>query len=171
MKIIVMTGGGTAGHVYPNLALKEYLKDEYIIHYIGGKGMEKDILSNENDIIYHQIDTVKLERKLSFKNFLIPFKLIRAVRQCKKLLKKIKPNVIFVDPPRRGLDRNTIDNILWLKPEKLIYISCNPATMVRDLKLLEAEYEIKEIQPVDMFPFTSHVECVAVLEVKKTIEK
>ena len=78
----------------------------------------------------------------------------------------IKPNVIFVDPPRRGLDKNTIDNILWLKPEKLIYISCNPATMVRDLKLLEAEYEIKEIQPVDMFPFTSHVECVAVLELK-----
>ena len=76
----------------------------------------------------------------------------------------IKPNVIFVDPPRRGLDKNTINNIMWLKPEKLIYISCNPATMVRDLKLLEVEYEIKEIQPVDMFPFTSHVECVAVLE-------
>ena len=79
----------------------------------------------------------------------------------------IKPNVIFVDPPRRGLDQNTINNILWLKPEKLIYISCNPATMVRDLKLLEAEYEIKEIEPVDMFPFTSHVECVAVLQLKQ----
>ena len=79
----------------------------------------------------------------------------------------IKPNVIFVDPPRRGLDQNTINNILWLKPEKLIYISCNPATMVRDLKLLEAEYETKEIEPVDMFPFTSHVECVAVLQLKQ----
>lgn len=81
------------------------------------------------------------------------------------------PDVIFVDPPRRGLDVKTVQNILKVKPKKLIYISCNPATMVRDLKLLEETYEIKKVQPVDMFPFTSHVECVAVLEVKKTIEK
>lgn len=95
MKTIVLTGGGTAGHVYPNLALKDYLKDEYIIHYIGGKGMEKDIISKEKDISYHQIETVKLERKLTLNNLLIPFKLFKAIRQCKKLLKEIKPNVIF----------------------------------------------------------------------------
>ncbi len=90
-----------------------------------------------------------------------------------KLLKdkNLKPNVIFVDPPRRGLDKTTIENILRVEPEKLIYISCNPATMVRDLKLLEEKYNIKEIQPVDMFPYTSHVECVSVLKLKKTIEK
>lgn len=90
-----------------------------------------------------------------------------------KLLKdkNLKPNVIFVDPPRRGLDKTTIENILKVEPKKLIYISCNPATMVRDLKLLEEKYNVKEIQPVDMFPYTSHVECVSVLEVKKTIEK
>lgn len=85
-----------------------------------------------------------------------------------ELLEKsnIKPNVIFVDPPRMGLDNGTIQNILKVKPEKLVYISCNPATMVRDLKLLEEKYEITEIQPVDMFPFTSHVECVAVIKLK-----
>ena len=83
-----------------------------------------------------------------------------------KLLKdkNLKPNVIFVDPPRRGLDKTTIENILKVEPEKLIYISCNPATMVRDLKLLEEKYNVKEIQPVDMFPFTSNVECVALID-------
>ena len=81
--------------------------------------------------------------------------------------KQIYPDVIIVDPPRKGLDTNTIDNILAVEPKKLVYISCNPATMVRDVKLLEEKYEIREIQPVDMFPFTSHVECVSVLKLKK----
>lgn len=77
-----------------------------------------------------------------------------------------KPDVIFVDPPRKGLDRHTIDNILKVKPKKVIYISCNPASLVRDLKLLEEKYDVREIQPVDMFPFTSHVECCSVLYLK-----
>ena len=80
--------------------------------------------------------------------------------------KQVTPNVIFVDPPRRGLDENAILHILKIKPKKLIYISCNPATMVIDLKKLEESYYIKEIQPVDMFPFTSHVECCSVLYLK-----
>lgn len=78
----------------------------------------------------------------------------------------VKPDVIFVDPPRKGLDKHTIENILNIKPEKIVYISCNPASLVRDLKLLEESYEIKKIQPVDMFPFTSNVECVSVLYLK-----
>lgn len=82
-----------------------------------------------------------------------------------KLVKKekINPNVVIVDPPRRGLDGNTIENILKLDVKKVVYISCNPATMVRDLKMFEEKYDVKEVQPVDMFPFTSHVECVAVM--------
>ncbi len=76
------------------------------------------------------------------------------------------PNAIFLDPPRRGLDNNTIKMILKYEPKKVIYISCNPATLVRDLKLLEDKYNIKEIQPVDMFPYTSHVECVSVLKLR-----
>lgn len=81
--------------------------------------------------------------------------------------KQVYPDVIIVDPPRKGLDKNTINNILAVQPKKVVYISCNPATMVRDMKLLEEKYEVKEIQPVDMFPFTSHVECVAVLQLKQ----
>lgn len=80
---------------------------------------------------------------------------------------KMAPNVVFVDPPRKGLDEVTIRNIRKRKPERLIYISCNPATLMRDLKQLEEEYDIRELQPVDMFPFTSHVETVSVLTLKK----
>lgn len=81
--------------------------------------------------------------------------------------KQIYPDSIIVDPPRKGLDKNTIDNMLTIEPKKIVYISCNPATMVRDIKLLEEKYEVgSEIQPVDMFPYTSHVECVALLKRK-----
>lgn len=83
---------------------------------------------------------------------------------------KVKPDVIIVDPPRRGLDVKTIGNIIKLKTSRVVYISCNPATMVRDLKLMEELYEVVEVQPVDMFPFTSHVECVSVLH-RKSLEK
>lgn len=86
----------------------------------------------------------------------------------KKLLEddKVKPTAIIVDPPRRGLDNITINKILETEVKKLVYVSCNPATMVRDIKMLEEKYEVKEIQPVDMFPYTSSVECVALLELK-----
>ena len=77
--------------------------------------------------------------------------------------KKIIPSIVLVDPPRKGLDNTTIKNLLAIKPKRLIYISCNPATLSRDLAKLEDLYEIKSIKPVDMFPFTSHVEVVSVL--------
>lgn len=80
--------------------------------------------------------------------------------------KKITPDIVMVDPPRKGLDNTSIQNIIKIKPKRMIYISCNPATLVRDLKELEKIYEIKEIKPVDMFPFTSHVEVCALLELK-----
>ena len=80
--------------------------------------------------------------------------------------KNIIPDVVMVDPPRKGLDNNSIENILKIKPERFVYISCNPATLVRDLAKLEDSYNIHEVQPVDMFPFTSHVEVCALLELK-----
>ena len=78
--------------------------------------------------------------------------------------KKIIPDVVMVDPPRKGLDNRSIDNILKIKPDRVVYISCNPATLVRDLAKFEGNYVIEEIRPVDMFPFTKHVECVSVLQ-------
>ena len=81
--------------------------------------------------------------------------------------KGISADIVMFDPPRKGLDRNSINNILKIKPKKIVYISCNPATLIRDLTFFEDQYDIKTIVPVDMFPFTSNVECVAVLELKQ----
>jgi len=80
--------------------------------------------------------------------------------------KQIYPDVIVVDPPRKGIDNNTINNILAVEPKKIIYISCNPATLVRDLKILSEKYEFDKITPVDMFPYTSHCEVISVLKLK-----
>ena len=72
------------------------------------------------------------------------------------------PDVIVTDPPRAGCDRKVLETFAAMETDKIIYVSCNPATLARDLKILdELGYRTKKIQPVDMFPFTSHVEAVA----------
>ena len=81
--------------------------------------------------------------------------------------KGIKADVVMFDPPRKGLDKKSIENILKIKTKKIVYISCNPATLIRDLADFENEYDIKTIIPVDMFPYTGHVECVSVLKLKQ----
>lgn len=81
--------------------------------------------------------------------------------------KGIKPSVIVVDPPRKGLDARFITSAIDMEPAKLVYISCNPATFARDAKLFaESGYEVKKVQPVDLFPQTHHVELVALLAPK-----
>ncbi|MFW6270194.1 MAG: 23S rRNA (uracil(1939)-C(5))-methyltransferase RlmD [Bacillota bacterium] len=78
-----------------------------------------------------------------------------------ELLKKgINPEVVVVDPPRKGLNNEFINKILSFTPEKIVYISCNPSTLARDLKKIHKQYEVKEIQPLDMFPQTYHIETV-----------
>ena len=72
-------------------------------------------------------------------------------------------DTLFVDPPRSGLDKEFINSIKRLKPKKIIYISCNPITQVDDISNLLELYNIKEVQPVDMFPHTIHVETVCCL--------
>ena len=76
-------------------------------------------------------------------------------------------DVVFVDPPRKGCDVKLLETLKEMKSKKIVYISCNPATLARDLKYLtESGYEIKKVQPVDMFPQTSHIENVVLLERK-----
>lgn len=75
-------------------------------------------------------------------------------------------DTIFVDPPRAGLDKKTIDTIFEILPRKIVYISCNPETLADNIKILSKKYKVKSIQPVDMFPFTSHVECVCVMKLR-----
>ncbi len=77
----------------------------------------------------------------------------------------INADVVFVDPPRKGCDKVLLDTIIEMKPEKMVYISCNVATLGRDLEyLLQNGFELREVQPVDQFPQTAHVESIAVLE-------
>ena len=80
--------------------------------------------------------------------------------------RKVKADVVFVDPPRKGCDKTAIDTLLKIKPEKIIYVSCNPATLARDLKLFEEKYEINKLAICDMFPGTAHIECIAALKLK-----
>lgn len=82
--------------------------------------------------------------------------------------KKEHVDVVFMDPPRAGSDEKFLSSLVALAPEKVVYISCNPETLARDLKYLEKnKYEVKEIQPVEMFCFTEHVETVCLLSRKE----
>ena len=80
--------------------------------------------------------------------------------------RNIKPDIIVVDPPRKGLDLESIEYIIKFRPKKIGYVSCNPATFARDLKLLSQYYETNVITPVDLFPNSEHIECVTVLNLK-----
>lgn len=75
-----------------------------------------------------------------------------------------RPDVIITDPPRAGMHNDVIDVILFAEPQRIVYVSCNPATQARDLQLLDSKYKVTAVQPVDMFPHTHHVENVVLLE-------
>ncbi len=79
-----------------------------------------------------------------------------------------KPDALIIDPPRAGMHKDVLAKVLELSPEKIVYVSCNPATMARDIGQMIRDYEVVEIQPVDMFPHTFHIEAVAKLRHRKT---
>ncbi|RJE74132.1 23S rRNA (uracil(1939)-C(5))-methyltransferase RlmD [Reichenbachiella sp. MSK19-1] len=76
------------------------------------------------------------------------------------------PDVIITDPPRAGMHENVVDMILRLSPKKVVYVSCNPATQARDIALMDGQYQVTKVQPVDMFPHTHHVENIVLLELR-----
>ncbi|WP_338649839.1 23S rRNA (uracil(1939)-C(5))-methyltransferase RlmD [Listeria seeligeri] len=79
----------------------------------------------------------------------------------------IVADVLVVDPPRKGCDEKLLQTILAMKPKKVVYVSCNPGTLARDMKILsDGGYEANQVQPVDMFPMTTHIEAVTVLNLK-----
>ena len=77
-----------------------------------------------------------------------------------------RPDVIITDPPRAGMHADVVKVILNAAPQRIVYVSCNPATQARDLQLLDVQYRVVQVQPVDMFPHTPHVENVVLLEKK-----
>ncbi len=101
MKKIILTGGGTAGHVIPNLALVEMLRNFDEVHYVGSiGGMEKGLVEGFNargkrQVVYHELPCVKLVRAAKPSNLLVPFRLLNAINKAKKLIKELEPTVIF----------------------------------------------------------------------------
>ena len=77
------------------------------------------------------------------------------------------PDIIISDPPRDGMHKNVVKQLLNIKAKRIVYVSCNSATQARDIELLNTLYNVSHIQPVDMFPQTHHVENIVVLELKK----
>ncbi|MBT8321061.1 MAG: 23S rRNA (uracil(1939)-C(5))-methyltransferase RlmD [Eudoraea sp.] len=85
------------------------------------------------------------------------------------LEEKGKPQLIITDPPREGMHKNVVEQILKAGPDKIVYVSCNSATQARDLALLDTQYQVTRVQPVDMFPQTHHVENVVLLEKRQNL--
>ena len=78
--------------------------------------------------------------------------------------RKLNPDIILVDPPRKGCSAETIQSIVKMKPSRVVYVSCDPATLARDLAAFEQKgYQCERLKPVDMFPRTAHVECVVLM--------
>jgi len=80
------------------------------------------------------------------------------------------PDVMIIDPPRAGMHKDVVRRVLELSPKRIVYVSCNPATMARDLGLLKEKYQTLEVQPVDMFPHTHHIESVARLDLREWVK-
>lgn len=95
MKKIVMTGGGTAGHVTPNIAIINELKDKYEIHYIGSRNSIEEQLITEQGIKFHAISSGKFRRSLDYRNFTDIFRVLKGLQESKHILKKLKPDLIF----------------------------------------------------------------------------
>ncbi|MBU4419676.1 MAG: 23S rRNA (uracil(1939)-C(5))-methyltransferase RlmD [Proteobacteria bacterium] len=86
------------------------------------------------------------------------------IKDCLEQVKK--PDVMIIDPPRTGMHEKVVKQVLDMSPARIVYVSCNPATMARDLGMIKDDYSVLEVQPVDMFPHTYHIESVARLEKK-----
>ena len=76
------------------------------------------------------------------------------------------PDIIITDPPRDGMHKKVVEQIMKIEPKRVVYVSCNSATQARDIALMDKKYKVTHIQPVDMFPQTHHVENIIVLELK-----
>jgi 23S rRNA (uracil1939-C5)-methyltransferase len=77
---------------------------------------------------------------------------------------EVDPDVLIIDPPRAGMHEDVLQQVMVLAPGRIVYVSCNPSTMARDMLVLKERYRVVEVQPVDMFPHTFHIEAVAALE-------
>ena len=147
--------------------IEEYDKEKSkVLKYVLYKKRSKKEVQNkfynaiENEMLHDIIEELEENGYIDDNNYIE-----RAINEFMALnnlsLKEVRYKLMSKG---KGLDEKTVQNILKIKPVKLVYISCNPATMVRNIAKLEEVYEVKKIQPVDMFPYTSHV---TVLQLKQ----
>lgn len=162
--------GVTAEKLYET-AIKEakLSKNDVVLDLYSGTGTISSIVSShvKKVIGIEIVEDAVLDANCNIKiNNISNVKFIcgDAAKEISKIKKQI--DVIFVDPPRKGINRDAIAIMKKISPRKIIYISCNPVTMARDLSYLSNMYDVKKIIPVDMFPKTNHVECVCVLKLK-----
>ena len=138
------SGAGTIA-----IYISEKVKEVYAF-----ESVESAVNDAEENAVINDIKNVNFITADLYKSFL-------PIVEEKKLP---KPDVVIADPPRSGMHKNTVADIVNLNPGKIVYVSCNPTTQVRDIKMLiEAGYKLLKIRPVDMFPHTYHIENVAVL--------
>ncbi len=153
-----------------NKALEYIDKSDLILDLYSGTGTITMLLSKKAKRVIG-VEVVKDAVK-DAKNNLLLNNINNAEFICGKVenkideLKKLKVDAIVLDPPRSGSDKKSLESILEIEPKKIIYISCNPVTLARDVNVLKEKYELIEISAFDMFPQTYHVECVCVLNRK-----
>lgn len=144
-------------------------KDDTVLDLYSGTGSIAIFLSGSAKKITG-IEVVQSSLEDAEKNCLINqiYNCRFILEDVKNGLKKVrqKPDVIIIDPPRAGMHKDVLKQVLDISAERIVYVSCNPATMARDLGMMQDYYKVLEIQPVDMFPHTHHIECVAKIEKK-----
>ena len=136
------SGAGTIA-----IYVSQFAKEVY-----GFESVESSIYDAKENLDINKVENVSFVQADLYKSFL-PFTNVLP-----------KPDVVILDPPRGGMHSKTVKDVLELSPEKIVYVSCNPTTQLRDIKMLvEGGYKLVTIRPVDMFPHTYHIENVALL--------
>lgn len=138
--------------------------DKNIVELYAGSGFFTVAIKNKLESL--NIDYKLVSSEISYEAVNMAKYIIK--EEASETLKKINYNVdsLFVDPPRDGLDKKVIENIIRIKPKKIIYISCNPMTFARDINLLKDYYQLIDLNIIDMFPDTYHIELISCLEIK-----
>ena len=138
---------------YSGIGTIGLIASKYVHSVVGVEIVKEAIINAQNNLKINNITNAK-------------YYVDDASRFMMNYIKDNKADVVFVDPPRNGLEKKFVEALLTSKPPKVIYISCDPSSLSRDLKMLKEVYEIESIQPVDMFPNTYHVETVVLLSHK-----
>lgn len=150
-----LSGNEIVYDLYCGIGTISIVVARYVRHVVGIEYIEDAISDAKENANLNQINNITF--------------LVGDVKETLKSLKdQYKPNVVILDPPRSGIHADVVSELLQLKPEKIIYVSCNASTQARDIQMLSSKYEVVQYQPFDMFPQTSHVENMALLKIFST---